>query len=172
MSQKISIVVAMANNRAIGINNTLPWHLPEDLKHFKAVTTGKPIIMGRKTWESLGHPLPDRRNILLSKNIAYSAKGAEVFSSLQAALTACKDASEVCIIGGANLYTQALALATNLIITEIALEVAADAFFPEFDAKKWLIKEQAAYVSAKGIHYRFVNYQHVDVEYRGKYPSK
>lgn len=159
MSQKISIVVAMARNFAIGINNTLPWHLSEDLKHFKAVTTGKPIIMGRKTWESLGRPLPDRRNILISRNEDYQAEGAEVFSSLQAALAACKDEAEVCIIGGANLYTQALPLVTNLIITEIDLDVEADAFFPKFDITDWEIKEQESHVSEKGIHYRFVSYQ-------------
>lgn len=161
MSQKISIVVAMANNRAIGINNTLPWHLPEDLKHFKATTTGKPIIMGRKTWESLGRPLPNRRNILISRNEDYHADGAEVFSSIQAALAACKDEAEACIIGGANLYEQALPFVTDLIITEIDLDVDADAFFPEFDSKEWLVKEQKAHVSEKGVHYRFVHYQRI-----------
>lgn len=168
MSQKISIVVAMAKNRAIGINNTLPWHLPEDLKHFKAVTTGKPIIMGRKTWESLGRPLPNRRNILISTNQNYQADGAEVFSSLKNALTTCKNDAEICIIGGANLYTQALPLVTDLIITEIDLEVKADTFFPEFDAKEWLIKEQETHVSEKGIHYCFIHYQHVDAHKRDK----
>ncbi|WP_434777779.1 dihydrofolate reductase [Neisseria sp. Ec49-e6-T10] len=156
--QKISLVVAMANNRAIGVNNTLPWHLPEDLKHFKAATTGKPIIMGRKTWESIGRALPNRRNIIVTNNTDYRAEGAEIFFDLNDAILACQTEPEICIIGGANIYTQTLDRATDLIITQVDLDVQADAFFPEFNQENWLLTQEEQHVSKTGIHYKFIHY--------------
>lgn len=104
MPVSVTLVVAYAANRTIGLNNTLPWRLPGDLAHFKRTTLGRPTIMGRKTWESLGRPLPGRRNIVISRNAAYDAPGAEVFASLEAALVACPDQDAVCVIGGAQIY--------------------------------------------------------------------
>ncbi|SMC33642.1 dihydrofolate reductase [Polynucleobacter kasalickyi] len=129
----ISIIVARSKSGVIGINNQLPWHLPADLKHFKAITSGHPILMGRKTWDSLGRPLPNRRNIVISRQTGLDLAGAECFSSLEAAIAACQDAPEVFIIGGAQIYEQALSLVDQLIITEVDIEVDGDAFFPSLD---------------------------------------
>jgi dihydrofolate reductase len=133
----------MARNRTIGRANTLPWHLPEDLKFFKRVTMGKPIIMGRKTWESIGRPLPGRCNIVISRNLEFQATGAETASSLQQALSLGEQISrrdgvdEICIIGGAEIYAQALPLADRLYLTQVHADVEGDAFFPEFDLSPW-----------------------------------
>ncbi|RCS58663.1 dihydrofolate reductase [Parvibium lacunae] len=126
----LSLIVATAKNRAIGINNTLPWHLPEDLRYFKTLTTGHTIIMGRKTYESIGKPLPNRRNIVISRQTSYAPEGVSVFHTLDVALAACAQEQEVFLIGGAMLYEQALPLTQRLYITEIDLDVAGDAFFP------------------------------------------
>ena len=155
----LSLIAAMANDRIIGRDNTLPWHLPEDLKHFKATTLGKPVIMGRKTWESLGRPLPGRRNLVVSRNAGYVATGGELAGSLEAALAATADVEEVFVIGGADLYRQALPLAQRLYLTEIAGDYAGDARFPEFPASEWREAAREAHVSSTGIHYAFVNYQ-------------
>lgn len=137
MKPVLTLVVAMARGRVIGTDNAMPWHLPEDLKHFKAVTLGKPIIMGRKTWDSIGRPLPGRRNIVVTRNEAWQADGAEVAHSLEEALGLVADCAEACVIGGAELYRQALPLADRLSLTEIDLEVAGDAFFPAWDDGIW-----------------------------------
>ena len=135
MSQ-ISIIVAMDAQRGIGINNTLPWRLPEDLAHFKRLTTGHPIIMGRKTFESIGRPLPNRRNIVITRNPDWRHEGAETVDSIEAAIALAGDVPAF-IIGGAEIYRQSLALADQLIITEIAQTFACDAFFPAFEASQW-----------------------------------
>lgn len=140
----ISIIVARSKNGVIGINNQLPWHLPADLKHFKAVTSGHPILMGRKTWDSLGRPLPNRRNMVITRQSELQIAGAECFLSLEDALAACKDAPKVFIIGGAQIYQQALSIADQLIITEVDTEVEGDAFFPSLDST-WKIVEQEDY---------------------------
>jgi dihydrofolate reductase len=140
----ISIIVARSKSGVIGINNQLPWHLPADLKHFKALTSGHPIVMGRKTWDSLGRPLPNRRNIVISRQINLELSGAECFSSLETALAACDDANQVFIIGGAQIYEQALTLVDQLIVTEVDIEVEGDAFFPEIDST-WKIVEREDY---------------------------
>lgn len=157
----LSLIAAMANHRIIGRDNTLPWHLPEDLKHFKATTLGKPVIMGRKTWESLGRPLPGRRNIVVSRNPGYVAEGGELVSSLEAAIAATADIEEVFVIGGADLYRQALPLAQRLYLTEIAGDYAGDACFPEFPASEWREAEREAHVSSQGLPYAFVRYQRI-----------
>jgi dihydrofolate reductase len=113
----ISLIAAMAGNRTIGRDNALPWRLPEDLRHFKATTLGKPVIMGRKTWESLGRPLPGRRNVVVSRNPDYRPEGGELTGSLAEAIAATADADEVFVIGGAELYRQALPSAQRLYLT-------------------------------------------------------
>lgn len=143
----------------IGRNNQLPWHLPEDLRHFKATTTGHPIVMGRKTWESLGRPLPNRRNLVISRDPDYPADGAEVFTSLQLALQACSEAQQVFLIGGAELYRLGLPLADRLMLTEVDLAPEGDAHFPEFAAADWTETARNPSVSEKGVGYAFVTYE-------------
>jgi dihydrofolate reductase len=133
----ISLIVAMAHNRVIGKDNGMPWHLPADLKHFKAVTLGKPVIMGRKTFESIGKALPKRRNLVVSRNPDYQAPGCEVIHSLEAALALVKDVPEVCIIGGAQLFEEALPQADRLYLTFIDLHVEGDTFFPDWNTIHW-----------------------------------
>lgn len=134
----VSLIWAMADNRVIGIENRLPWKLPADMKWFRSQTLGKPIIMGRLTFESFGaRPLPDRRNLIVSRNPGYCAEGTEVFDSLQAALAAAAENDEVMVIGGASLYAQALPHADRLYMTLIHAEVDGDAYFPEFDMDQW-----------------------------------
>ena len=128
----------MADNRVIGIENRLPWKLPADMKWFRENTMGKPIIMGRLTFESFGaKPLPGRRNIIISRNPSYSAEGIEVFTSIEDALQATQDSEEVMIIGGMSLYKQSLALADRLYMTLVHAEIEGDAWFPEFDLDEW-----------------------------------
>ncbi len=134
----LSVIVAMAEDRAIGRDNDMPWHLPADLKYFKATTMGKPIVMGRKTYESIGRPLPGRRNIVVTRNADWSAEGVDVVPSLQAAKEVIADADEAMIIGGAQIYGQCLDVADKLYITEIAITVPdADAWFPAFNKADW-----------------------------------
>ncbi len=135
----VALVVAMGENRVIGKAGGLPWHIPGDLKLFKKTTMGKPIIMGRKTWESLGRALPGRTNIVISRDPAYSAEGAEVARSLDQALAvaAALSGEEIMVIGGAEIYRLALPKADRLYLTEVALKPDGDAFFPDFDKAAW-----------------------------------
>ncbi|MCF6435427.1 MULTISPECIES: type 3 dihydrofolate reductase [Pseudoalteromonas] len=141
----ISMIAAMANNRVIGQDNKMPWHLPSDLKHFKRVTLNKPVVMGRKTFESIGRPLPGRRNIVITRSESYSASGVEVVSSPQAALELVSDAEEIMIIGGGNIYEQFLPMCERLYLTFIDLDVAGDTCFPDYTkAGHWeVIEEQS-----------------------------
>ena len=136
---KISLIVAMAQNRVIGRDNQMPWHLPEDLRYFKRITLNKPVVMGRNTFESIGKPLPHRTNIVISRNPDYRIDGAVVVNSLEAALQVCRDlkAAEAMIIGGAQIYAQALPMADLLYLTEVAAHIEGDASFPEFDRSQW-----------------------------------
>ncbi len=134
---RITLVVAMARNRVIGRGGRLPWRLPADLRHFKAVTWGKPVVMGRRTWESLGRPLAGRRNLVLSRTPGYRAPGAEVVTSLCKALLATADAPEVMIIGGARVYERALPVAERIHLTEVDAAPEGDTFFPELPAEEW-----------------------------------
>ena len=136
---KIIIIVARSTGGVIGRNNELPWRLPSDLQHFKKHTMDSPIILGRKTWESLGRPLPNRRNIVISRSPTFTAESAETFDSLEKALAVCKNAEKVFIIGGANVYQQAMDLADEMLITEVQTDVTGDAYFPEFDEEHWQI---------------------------------
>ena len=137
----ISIVVAIAENHAIGKDNQLLWRLPKDLKHFKAITSGHTIIMGRKTFDSMGKPLPNRRNIVISRNEALELPGAELVSSLEAALALCQTEEEIFIIGGGEIYKQAMALTDRIYLTVVHHSFEADAFFPEIDRSIWIEKE-------------------------------
>ena len=139
---KLALIVAAARNRAIGLHNKMPWHLPEDLKYFKRVTLGKPVIMGRNTFESIGRPLPGRPNIVISRNADYKADGITLVNSLDAALKAAQQLlpagqDEVMVIGGAQIYAQALPQATRLYLTEVDAEPEADAFFPAISRSEW-----------------------------------
>jgi len=140
---KVSLIVAVSRNGVIGIDNQLPWHLPEDLKYFKSVTMGKPIIMGRKTFDSIGRPLPGRTNIVITRDSSWQAEGAEVAQTLAQAMTlgrlACAnaDVDEAMVIGGEQIYRMTLPAADRLYLTEVQAEVEGDAFFPEFDASDW-----------------------------------
>lgn len=131
---QIAMIAAMAADRVIGLDNQMPWHLPADLKHFKAVTLGKPVLMGRKTYESIGRPLPGRRNIVVSRQPAPANSSVEWVSSIEQGLALVSAMPEVMIIGGAEIYQQCLPLASRLYITEIELQVAGDAYFPDYRA--------------------------------------
>jgi dihydrofolate reductase len=136
----VSLIWAMADDRVIGLDNRLPWKLPADMHWFRRHTLGKPIVMGRLTFESFGaKPLPGRRNLIVSRDGRYAAAGAEVFTSLAAALAAAQaaGAQEVMVIGGMSLYTQALPLADRLYLTRVHAKLAGDAWFPEFDLQQW-----------------------------------
>jgi dihydrofolate reductase len=133
----ISIIAAMAENRVIGINNTLPWRLPADLRHFRQLTTGHHVIMGRRNYESIGSPLPDRTNIIVTRNPSYQAPGCQVKHSLVDALQNTQNDPEVFIIGGAEIYRQAIGDADRIYLTLVHAEISGDTFFPELDARKW-----------------------------------
>lgn len=141
----ISLIVAMDENGLIGRNNDLPWRLPNDLAFFKKTTMGKPIIMGRKTWESIGRPLPGRKNVVVTRQDGYQAEGCTVASSLEAACNLCKSADEVVIIGGAQLYAKALDKVVKMYITHVHAELEGDAWFPEVDWDKWNKTREESY---------------------------
>jgi len=138
------MIVARSTNYVIGKNNQLPWKISADLQFFKKVTLGYPIIMGRKTWESIGRPLPGRRNIVVSRNSEYQASGAELVSSLDEALQSLREFERVFVIGGQQLFNQAFPLADQLFITEIELHVEGDTFFEVPDQQNWQIVERIA----------------------------
>jgi dihydrofolate reductase len=133
----ISLVVAISNNYCIGKDNQLLWHLPKDLKFFKQHTTGKPVIMGRKTFDSIGKPLPNRRNIVISTNQNLIIEGAEVVNSLQEAITLCKGEEEVCIIGGGKIYNEAINIVNKMYITMVDADIEGDTYFPKINLSKW-----------------------------------
>lgn len=162
----LSMIVAMSNNRVIGVDNQLPWRIPEDLKHFKAKTLGKPVIMGRKTYESIGRPLPGRLNLVVTRNSNWSAEGVQVYLSPELAVDAAlKHAAEqrldeVMIIGGAQLYQDLLPVVNKLYVTHVDVTIDGDAFFPEIDASIWFEVDQSALRSddTGKYAYRFVEY--------------
>jgi dihydrofolate reductase len=157
----LTLIAAVASNRVIGIDNRLPWHLPEDLRHFKALTTGHAVIMGRKTWESLPEkfrPLPGRRNVVVTRNASYRAAGAEVVTSLPAALAAAGD-GEAFVIGGAELYAAALPLADRLQLTEIGAAFEGDSRFPVIDPGRWREAARESHRGESGLDYAFVCYE-------------
>lgn len=156
-----TIIVAMDRQRGIGIRNSLPWNLPDDLAHFKRTTTGHPIIMGRKTFESIGRPLPNRRNIVITRNPAWRHDGVETAASLDEAerLTSPHPAF---VIGGAQIYEQALSLTNRLIVTEIDRTFECDTFLPPLDLTVWRETARASHRCEKnGFDYAFVHYERV-----------
>lgn len=160
------MIAALADNHVIGLDNRMPWHLPADLKHFKAMTLGKPIIMGRKTWDSLGRPLPGRLNLVVSRQPDLQLEGAETFTSLDAALLRAEQwareqgVDELMLIGGAQLYAQALPQAQRLYLTRIEASPEGDAFFPDYDQAEWqCIDSQAHPAEGDAPAYRFETWQ-------------
>ncbi len=134
---KISIIVAASTNNVIGVDGDLPWRLPEDLRRFKAITMGKPMIMGRATFESIGRALPGRRSIVLTRQTDFSADDCDVVPSVDAALALARDADEVMIIGGGEVYRQFLPLADSIYLTRVQAEIGGDTRFPELDMNEW-----------------------------------
>lgn len=155
----LSLIAAVARNRVIGINNTLPWHLPEDLKRFRALTTGHHIIMGRKTYESLNRLLPDRTTVIVSRNPDYSVPGALTATSLRQAVEICGNDEEAFLIGGAELYLDGLKSANKLYLTEIDAEFAGDVFFPAIDFAEWQEIARESHTSAQGLNFNYITYQ-------------
>ena len=141
----LSLIAAMANNNVIGYQQSMPWHLPRELQHFKRITRNKPVIMGRHTYDSIGHALPERRNLVVSRQHALTLPDAEVFSTIDQAIAACQDTTETMIIGGAQLYQQTIDQADRLYLTLIELDTAGDAFFPTWDPSHWEIKDSQAF---------------------------
>jgi len=160
--QKISIIVAMSKNNVIGANNALPWHISEDLKRFKSLTMGKPIIMGRKTFDSIGRPLPGRKNIVITRNTDLKIKGVDVVSSLDNVFSLIKDEEQVFVIGGEEIYRIFLDHATHLYVTEIDSVLEGDAYFPQFSANYWQEISREKSVNEEGLHFSFVDYQRQD----------
>lgn len=139
---KISIIAALARNRVIGKDGTMPWHLPAELAHFKQLTMGKPIVMGRKTFDSIGRILPGRLNIVITRDRAYRVEGAVLVHTIEDALAAAKGAEEIMIIGGEHLYRQLLNQVSRLYLTMIEADIEGDTFFPELDESEWELKEK------------------------------
>lgn len=163
---KLALIAAMAQNRVVGIDNKLPWHLPEDLKYFKLITTGKAVIMGRKTYDSIGRPLPNRTNIVITRSTEFSAPGIEVVNSLDAAIELAENVSlinavdEVMVIGGAQIYEAALPKADRLYLTHVHANVEGDAYFPDVDMNQWkeLGREDYDASETNPYNYSFVVY--------------
>ena len=155
----LHLIYARSRNNVIGVNGDLPWHLPEDLAHFKRTTLGQPVIMGRITWQSIPEkfrPLPGRSNVVVSRQTDFSAPGAQVVNSLQAAMDLFTADDVVWLIGGAQLYAQAMPLAQQLVITEINADYGGDAFAPSFNAAEWKETQRTTHTSAQGLGYSLV----------------
>ncbi len=144
----LSMIVAAADDLVIGKNNTMPWHLPADLAYFKKTTLNKPIVMGRKTFESIGRPLPGRRNIVISRDSAYQAAGVESVTSVDAALALVADVEEIMVIGGGAIYLHCLPMASRLYITHIKAKIDGDTTFPDFNQKNAWLKSSSEIVIA------------------------
>ena len=163
---KLNLIFARAANGVIGRNNTLPWHLPEDMAHFKRLTMGCPVIMGRKTWESLPpkfRPLPGRLNIVLTRQADWQASGASRAESMLQAMALCPPDSTAWVMGGAEVYAQAVPMASTAVITEIEADYAGDAFAPQFDPP-WSETARERQVSSNGLKFSFVTYTRQQAE--------
>ena len=156
----LTLLVARSRNGVIGVDNRLPWHLPDDLKRFRQLTMGHPIIMGRRTWDSIGRPLPGRRSIVVTRDTGWKASGAEVAHSIGDALARCSGTERPFVIGGGELYESTLHLATHIELTEVDLEVDGDVWFPQLDPAHW--REVARQpMKAGDIGYSFVTLERV-----------
>lgn len=138
LNKTLTLVAAMGRNGGIGVDGGMPWHLPAELQHFKRTTLGKPVVMGRRTWESIGRPLPGRQNLVVTRNEAYRAEGVQVVSSLVEAIEAA-EGTEVMVIGGGELYRQALPLASRMVLTTVDRAPECDTWFPEWDPVEWTL---------------------------------
>jgi dihydrofolate reductase len=157
----LSLVVAIDAQRGIGVDNKLPWHLPEDLAHFKRVTMGRPMVMGRKTFDSIGRPLPGRRNIVVTRNASWSHPGVEVATSLEQAVAMLGN-EEASIIGGAQIFNESMDIADRLVVTEINHTFKCDTFFPPIDPQQWRETARETHHSdANGYDYAFVTYEKI-----------
>jgi dihydrofolate reductase len=156
---RLYLVAAVARNGVIGAKGKLPWHLPEDLRHFKKITLGHPVIMGRRTWESLGKPLPGRENIVVTRRADFAAPGASVAASLAGAIALCAGEPVSFVIGGAELYAEALPLADGLVLTEIDRDYEGDTRFPAWDRGAWRASQCEEHEQADGLRFRFVLYE-------------
>lgn len=159
--RKITIIVAASENSVIGYKNALPWHISEDLKNFKKITINHSVIMGRKTFESIGKPLKDRRNIVISRDKTLKIEGVEVVNSLDDAVCRTKDENEIFIIGGEQIYKIALPIATNMHITRVYRTIEGDAFFPTFENSQWKILSQNDLESNEGLKFSFIDYERI-----------
>lgn len=160
MPASLSLICAMDQNQLIGSNNALPWHLPADLAFFKKTTLGKPIVMGRKTYESIGRPLPGRQNIIITRNPEFKAEGCDTCTSIDQAIELAGDQNEVMLIGGASLYQQTIDLAQYLYLTRIHHQFEGDAWFPEFDLQQWqeVWREDHTRDEKNGYDFSFLKY--------------
>jgi len=158
---RISIIAAVARNRAIGRRNRMPWRLPEDLKRFRRLTLGHAVVMGRRTFDSIGKPLPGRDNIVVTRSREWSHPGCRAADSIEAALASAQTSQEVFVIGGAEIYLLALPRAVRLYLTEIEREFDGDAFFPDFDHSRWreVSREPRVLDGPEGFAYHFVVYE-------------
>ena len=159
---QLAIIVAMSKNRTIGMNNTLPWRCPADLKHFKTLTMGHHMIMGRKTFDSIGKALPGRTTVVVSRDRSLKLPGCTVVNSLPEAIATCTCDPEIFVVGGADIYSQTLALADTLYITEIQKDVPGDTTFPDFDKSEWqeISREMHQQEVPEPLEYHFVAYRH------------
>ena len=155
----IYLVAAIAANGIIGANGSLPWRLPGELQHFKKLTMGHPIIMGRRTWESLGRPLPGRENIVVTTTPGYPAEGAAVARSLDAAIALCLGEPVVFVIGGTRLFAEALPIARGMVLTEIQRDYEGDTVFPPYDRSQWRETQREAHAAPDGTRFDYVLYE-------------
>ena len=156
---RIYLVAAVAKNGVIGARGKLPWHLPEDMKHLKRLTLNHPVIMGRRTWESLPNPLPDRENIVISRRPGFEAPGASIATSVEGAIALCAGEPVAFVLGGSEIYAAALPLADGLVLTEIHEEYEGDTHFPVWDRKAWRVAQKETHTSDKGVRFDFVLYE-------------
>ena len=156
---RVVLVAAVAANGIIGASGRLPWHIPEELRHFKKLTLGHPVIMGRRTWESLKGPLPQRENIVVTRTPGYDASGAAVAASLEAALALCAGEPVAFVIGGTQLFKESLPIATGMELTEIRRDYEGDTWFPAWDRSQWKETQREAHAAEDGTRFDFVRYE-------------
>jgi dihydrofolate reductase len=156
---RVYLVAAVAANGIIGANGKLPWHIPGELQHFKKLTLGHPVIMGRRTWESLKGPLPQRENIVVTRRAGYEAPGAAVANSLDAALALCVGEPVAFVIGGTELFEQSLPIAAGMVLTEIQRDYEGDTWFPQWDRSQWKESQREAHTAPDGTRFDFVLYE-------------
>ena len=158
---RVYLVAAVAANGVIGAGGKLPWRIPEELKHFKRLTLGHPVIMGRRTWESLKGPLPQRENIVVTRTPGYDAPGAAVAASLRAALAMCAGEPVAFVIGGTQLFEEALPIADGMVLTEIQRDYAGDTWFPAWERSQWRESQREAHTAADGTRFDFALYERI-----------